>query len=227
MDMPNPVPAARRSRSDEERVRIERFIRALNQSMAVNGLSQRALAARMGVESGTFTKYIKGLTDPLRIGSGIQAALAETLGVTLDSLISYYQTGQYLNPINMDAVESWIRSEASQEDLPELLQALMEAGDRWLKQRKTAPPAEEVDEEEVLTPYPWPRETIAALGLAPAALERLGLREDSLVSLETDELIDDALVEGFALVTGLDSAAVRQAFEQRLPVSESASQGSN
>lgn len=220
VDMANPVTAAARMRTTEERARIDRFISALNQSMVVNGLSQRGLAARMGVESGTFTKYIKGMTDPLKVGTGIQYALAETLGVTLDSLVAFYRTGQYLNPVDLAAVESWIRSEAVQGDLPELLQALTEAGDRLFRKTKQQ---QQEPEAPALTPYTWPREELDKLGLPPAALERLGVHQDSLVALETQGVIEDGLVEAFALAMGLDEIAVRRAFEQRCPVGTDAS----
>lgn len=212
MDMENPIPRETRARTEAERERIERFISALNQALVVNGYSQRKLAAEMGVESGTFTKYIKGLVDPLRVGAGIQAELARALGVTVDSLLAFYQSGQYLNQLNADAVESWIRSEAGQEDLPELLQALMEAGDRWLRKPKKEPAA-------ALAPFPWPREEIEAMGLPWPALEKLGIRADALEQLEVAGVVDEALVEGFALLLHADLSEIRKAFTERRPLS--------
>lgn len=210
--MEHSTPRETRTRTEAERERIQRFISALNQALVVNGFSQRKLAAEMGVESGTFTKYMKGLVDPIRVGAGIQAALAKTLGVTVDSLLAYYDSGHYLNQLNAEAVESWIRSEAGQEDLPELLQALMEAGDRWLKKPKKQPAA-------AIAPFSWPREEIEALGLPEPALEKLGIRMDAIERLGSEGTVDEALVEGFALLLHVDARAVRQAFEKRRPLS--------
>jgi hypothetical protein len=56
-------PAATRRRTTEEALRIERFVAALSQAMVVNHFSQRRLAAAIGVESGTFTKYFQGRID--------------------------------------------------------------------------------------------------------------------------------------------------------------------
>lgn len=212
MDMENPISRDVRARTEVERERIQRFISALNQALVVNGFSQRKLAAEIGVESGTFTKYMKGLIDPIRVGAGIQAALARTLGVTVDSLLAYYESGQYLNQLNADAVESWIRSEAGQEDLPDILQALTEAGDRWLRKSKKESAA-------ALAPFSWPREEIEALGLPQKALEKLGIQIEAVERLEQDGLIDEALVEGFALLLHADASEVRRAFEERRPLS--------
>lgn len=199
-------------RTTSERERIERFIQALNQAMILGSLSQRKLAAAIGVESGTFTKYLRGHVDPFKVGTAIQAALARQLGVTLDALLAFYEEGVYLSGVDADQVESWIRSEAGQEDLVQLLEALREAGQRWGAPPCGHPPAQR------LAAYEWPAQVVDESGLNPAILERLGIREAALDALIERGEIDEALVEGFALLLKTTPAAVREAFEARMPL---------
>lgn len=179
--------------------------------MVVNKLSQRRLAAAIGVESGTFTKYFRGAVDPYKIGLAIQAALATQLGVTLDALVQYYSTGEYLSGVSPEAVESWIRSEAGQEDLPVLLSALQEAGQRWCaSDRRIAAAA--------LSPYEWPAEVVDRSGLPIHVLEGLGIHAESLNRLIDAGEIDDDLVKGFAVLLKAEPEEVRAAFEERVPL---------
>lgn len=207
-----PSGSSDRVRTAGERERIERFIAALNQAMVLGSLSQRKLAAAIGVESGTFTKYLRGNVDPFKVGSAIQAALARQLGVTLDALMSFYEEGNYLSGVDVDQVESWIRSEAGQEDLPQLLEALQGASQRW-RPRACA-------ESRAATPtaYEWPAQVVDESGLNTGILERLGIREAALDALIERGEIDDALVEGFALLLKASPESVREAFEARMPL---------
>ena len=206
-----PAPVAR-ERTGAERQRIQRFIQALNQAMVTGGLSQRKLATAIGVESGTFTKYLRGSVDPFKICSAIQAALARQLGVTLDSLLAYYEDGSYLSGVSVDQVESWIRSEAGQEDLVRMLQALQEAGHRWHGVDCRAPKTT------ALEPYEWPAQVVDGSGMSEEILERLGVRTEALDALiETGE-IDEDLVEGFALLVRSTPDSVREAFRLRQPL---------
>lgn len=192
-----------------EAVRIERFIGALTQAMAVNGCSQRHLARIIGVESGTFTKYFQGRVDPLKVGTGIQRALAAALGVTLDSLVAFYQGGAYLSGVGIGEAATWIRSEAEKGDLLAILGALRSASERW-EDLGVAPPVE-------LTPFPWPTLVIERLGLAPDLLERMGVTPEALERLVRTGEFASELVDGFALATGLEAEAVRRAFSERRP----------
>ncbi len=201
-----------KARSADERQRIERFIQALNQAMVLTGLSQRRLATAIGVESGTFTKYLRGTVDPWKVGSRIQARLAEQLGVTLDALMTYYEVGAYLSGVDINQVESWIRSEAGQENLTQLLEAMREASLRWLEVENSHPKAPK------LTPYEWPAEVVEKCGLDEAILEKLGISGKALQALIDEGVIDDALVSGFALVLKVPADSVRSAFEKRLPL---------
>lgn len=194
-------------RTPLERQRIERFIAAMQQSMQVNGFSQRRLAAAMGVESGTFTKYIQGRIDPLRVGTGIQGALAASLGVTLDALLSYYEQGDFSSGVVLGDVKSWIKCEATSKDLPCLLRALQEAGERWVALDVTVPAG--------LTPFEWPRQELDRLGLDPALLERMGAGSEAVERLIVTGEFSDELVEGFALATGHGKGAILKAFQER------------
>lgn len=199
-------------RTADERERISRFIQALSQAMVLGNLSQRKLASAIGVESGTFTKYLRGTVDPFKVGSAIQAALARQLGVTLDALMAFYESGAYLSGVDVDQVESWIRSEAGQEDLPRLLESLQGATQRWAcascQEAATAR----------LEPYEWPAEVVDGSGMSAEILERLGIRESALDALIERGEIDEELVEGFALLLKTSPASVREAFEARMPL---------
>lgn len=155
-------PAAARQRTYEEALRIERFVAALSQAMAVNHFSQRRLASAIGVESGTFTKYFQGRIDPLKVGTGIQSHLAEALGITADALIHFYDSGTYHSGVEHSAVAAWIQSEAEQSDLAEILAALQEAGKRWACSEVESPQRE--------VPLTCPQEMIDALALQEGLL---------------------------------------------------------
>jgi len=204
-----------KSRSPVEAQRIERFIQALNQAMVTRKLSQRRMAAAIGVESGTFTKYLRGTVDPIKVGSAIQEALARQLGVTLDSLMSFYRGGTYLSGVSVSQIESWIRSEAGQQDLLVLLDALSEAGRRW---GGACVGASDRDREPRLAPYEWPAQVVDGSGLSEAILGRLGITLERLDALIEKGEIADELVEGFALLLKADADSVREAFEARLPL---------
>lgn len=193
-------------RTPEERLRLERFISALRQAMAINGYSQRRLAAAMGVESGTFTKYFQGRVDPLRVGTGIQSALAAALGVSLDALLAFYRDGAYSAGVGLRDVEGWISEEAQQSDLPGLLHSLQLAGERWIG--IDMPPPR----------FTWPMETVEALGLSESLRSRLGLTAEALERLACAGEFEEELVEGFALVSGIGRDRVEQAFRTRVPV---------
>ena len=197
----------------QEVEQTERFVRSLQQAMAVHGLSQRDLSARIGVRIGTMTKYLRGDVAPLRVGVGIQAALAAVLGVTTDALLAYYRTGEYATAIDVDDVTSWIRSDARQGDLPALMAALQEAGVRWTQE---ALPPEEVPL--TLAPFVWPIEELKGAGISDRFRERLGLTDEALKRLATTGEFDEDLAEAFSVACNYELPAVLEAFRNRKPI---------
>lgn len=105
-------------------ISTQRFVQSLHQTLVANKLSQRELCARLGITIGTLTKYLRGSVDPRNVGVSKIRKLAESLGVTTNALLDYYETGEYRSNLTIDDVASWIRSSAGQEDLPELLEAM-------------------------------------------------------------------------------------------------------
>lgn len=198
--------------------RVERFIGAIGQAMVVNKLSQRGLAARCGVTIGAITKYLRGEVEPDNVSFGVQRRLAEALGVTIDSLWNYYETGAYHSAVTVRDIESWLRSEAGQEDLPVLMSSLQEAGTRWLEEKGEggrchgSAAGVESGAEVVVQRYTWPREELAAAEVSERMLKRLGLTEEVLDALELGEY-DDEVVEAFSVACNYEEAAVREAFE--------------
>lgn len=202
--------------TEEERAQIERFIKALNQAMVLNGVSQRALCEVIGIKVGTLTKYLRGEVAPLKVGLGIQAALAEALGVTTDALLSYYRGGKYLTDVSLEQVESWIRSDAGQADLPALMASLQAAGERWMTAcgQGHSGGAEAADED-ALKPWMWPLEELEQSGVSQRFRERLGLTEERMAALVERGEYDDDLIEAFSVACNYDHDAVREAFEAR------------
>lgn len=201
--------------NDAERDQIERFIKALNQAMVLNGLSQRGLCEQLGIQVGTLTKYLRGEVAPLKVGSGIQLALADALGVTFDALAAYYKDGEYMTGVSLQDVESWIRSDAGQEDLPTLMASLQAAGQRWIG--KGLPGAED-EASERLEPYTWPLEELMDVGVSEKFRDRLGLTEERMAALVERGEYDEDLIEAFSVACNYELEAVRDAFAQRKPI---------
>ena len=104
-----------------ESLELQRFQQVLRQAMVVNDYSQRQLSEAIGVKIGTMTKYLNGEIRPLRVALEIQAGLANCLGVTLDALLAFYRSGELVTYVTVRDVESWLRSDAGQEDLPVIM----------------------------------------------------------------------------------------------------------
>lgn len=202
--------------TDEQRQQIERFIKALNQAMVLNGLSQRGLCERLGIQVGTLTKYLRGEVAPLKVGTGIQCALADVLGVTVNALVAYFRRGEYMTDVSLQDVESWIRSDAGQQDLPTLMASLQAAGQRWIEA-----PAETglVGEPPEVKRYTWPLEELEGVGVSARFRERLGLTPERMEALVERGEFDDDLVEAFSVACNYELDAVREAFQNRGPVS--------
>jgi transcriptional regulator with XRE-family HTH domain len=195
-----------------EREQIARFVNCLNQAMVAGRLSQRQLCERIGITIGSLTKYLRGAVAPLRVGTGIQAALAKELGVTLDALVAYYVHGHYVTEVSVEAVESWIRSEAGQEDLPRLMASLTDAGQRWMTGAvdvQALPPAPEVQR------YTWPIEELRDCGVSDKWRERMGLSDEVLERLAVSGEFDEEVAEAFGIACNYDTEAVIEAFRKR------------
>lgn len=102
----------------------ERFVQSLKQALIANKYSQRELCEALGITIGTLTKYLRGAVDPSKVGVAIMRNLAKELGFTTNTLLNYFETGEYQSSLTIDDVASWIRSEAGQADLPVLLTAM-------------------------------------------------------------------------------------------------------
>jgi len=206
-----------------EKEQAARFVTCLRHALVSGELSQRQLAERMGITIGSFAKYLRGEVPPLRVATHIQAALARELGVTLDALVSFYMHGEYATAVTVEAVESWIRSESGQADLPRLMESLSDAGQRWLAGVK-APvallesAAVEPEVEPEPEPYTWPIEEIRDAQLSDKFRERLGLTDEVLKRLATTGEFDEDLVEAFSIACNYELDAVRDAFEKRQPI---------
>ena len=102
----------------------ERFVQSLKQALIANKYSQRQLCEALGITIGTLTKYLRGAVDPSKVGVAIMRNLAKELGFTTNTLLNYFETGEYQSSLTIDDVASWIRSEAGHADLHVLLSAM-------------------------------------------------------------------------------------------------------
>jgi transcriptional regulator with XRE-family HTH domain len=200
--------------SPEEKQEITRFIKSLNQAMLLHGLSQRGLCERIGIQVGTLTKYLRGEVAPAKVGFAIQASLARVLGVTSDALLTYYREGRYATDLSLQDVASWIRSEAGQSDLPELMQSLQAAGQRWVGGEEESEGAAERQEKR-RPPYTWPIEELQEAGISDRFRERMGLTDERLRLLAETGEFDDELAEAFSVACNYELPAVIEAFRER------------
>jgi len=192
-----------------EAKQIERFRTALLQALALNDCSQRELSDRIGITIGTMTKYLRMVVPPFKVGLGIQRMLAKELGVTLDALAAYYETGEYQTGLSLADVEGWIRSSAGQQDLPAIMKSMHEAAVKAL---------EPLGQQAVPVAYTWPIEALKKADVSDSMRERLGLTDACLRLLATEGQYDDEMVEAFSLVTGHATETVKRAFSERVPV---------
>lgn len=187
---------------------VLRFAQALRQAMARNRISERKLAAELGITIGTTQKYFRYQVHPLKVATGISQQLARLLGITLDALLVFYETGEFRNALSVAEVASWLRSDASTEHLMPMLEAVTDLSRRIAG----APPAAE------LPRYEWPLQELEAAGVSPALRQRMGLGDEVMERLATTGEFDDELVEAFSVAVNLEEAAVRKAFQNRAPV---------
>lgn len=192
----------------------QRLAAALRQAMVQHGFSERKLATALGITIGTTQKYFRGRVEPMRVSTGISRELARLLGVTLDALVHFYETGEWSSKVTFEEVVSWLRSEAGVEHMAPILRAMGDASSKascpecqpWVG---AAPAAE---------PYTWPIEELQRAGVSDRIRERMGLTDDVLKALaERGEFTDEA-VEAFSILADWEEDAVREAFSRRGPV---------
>ena len=195
--------------SDASReIKVQRFIRVLNQAQVANHFTQRQLCAQLGITIGTMTKYLRGAVNPDRVATEIQAALAKQVGVTLDSLLAYYETGEYRSTLTMDDIISFINSEVGQAEMPKLLAAMSNAAVKLSESEPRQP--------EEKPRYTWPAQALSEKGVSTTMLERLGLTAETLDEL-AEGRFNEEVVEAFAMAMQLPVASVVEAFENRVP----------
>ena len=183
----------------------DRFVNALKQALVSNRFSQRKLCTEIGVTIGTMTKYMRGSINPFKVGTEVQERLAQSLGVSLPSLLTYYRTGDYASQITRGEVTSWIRSEGAQEDIPFLLDATSA-----VSRLHTV----KVDLEPSIKKYSWPLEILANRRISSAMQERLGLGKDVMEKLSQGEF-EAETVEAFALLLNREPPEVEEAFTKQ------------
>lgn len=181
--------------------------------MARNRWSERHLAGELGITIGTTQKYFRGKVHPLSVQTRVSHKLARVLGITLDALVRFYETGEYASDLSFAEVVSWVRSSAGLEHLGPMLDAMSSAGQRIGLDGEGCGHASAISK-----PYTWPREELQEAGISDALRQRMGLTDEALDRLERSGEFDDALVEAFAVAVNLQEDEVRLAFSQRSPV---------
>lgn len=203
-----------RAASGQPSPAVVRFGKALRQAMVVNRLSERQMAARLGITSGTTQKYFRGEVDPMRVSTAVNKALAGLLGVTTDQLVAYYESGEFdkevVGGITFEEVTAWLRSPAGAEHIGTVLEVAAQV----CKQG----PVQPLQPDEPLPRYTWPVEELEAAGVSAALRKRMGLTDEELRPLIEDGVFDDDLVEAFSVATGLAAEEVRKAFRLRMPI---------
>jgi len=198
----------------QEAAQVERFAQALRQAMIRNRLSERRLATELGITIGTTQKYFRHRVQPLKVATGINRQLARLLGITLDALVCFYETGEFRNALSFDEVASWLRSDAGVEHLAPILEAMSDLGKRAIG----CGDAEDPKAEPAPARYTWPLEELENAKVSPALRLRMGLTEEALEALATTGVFSDELVEAFSVAVNLDEEAVREAFSTRSAV---------
>jgi hypothetical protein len=208
-DPGQPVP---KNRDPEDRQQRERFVAALKKAQLqprVERQSERSLASELGIQIGTTQKYMRREVNPLKVGTGINLKLATLLGVSLDSLCSYYLTGEYQNNLSINQIESWIRTEAGFQDIPLIHRAVADALDRLpdVSPRQSVGPL----------PYLWPRQKLEECEMSKWRRNKLGMTDERVERLVSIGEYDDELIAAFADEFNLTDESVREAFAKRQP----------
>ena len=123
----------------------ERFVFLLKEVLVKKGISQRELSRRLGIKIGTLTRYLKGDVNPYDVKLGIQRALTEELGITMAALYSKLDGTEAPSEITVRDVSSWIKSNATPEDMATLFQSQQEAQFRHLESMRAQVNPESMD----------------------------------------------------------------------------------
>ena len=109
---PNDLPQENKGLFPSNGAKNERFIQTLNQAMVMNCISRRELGDKLGVPVATVFKYLDsdGLIDPFNVKARVAINLAGLLGVTIETLYKFYDTGELggIHPVSIEDVERWI-----------------------------------------------------------------------------------------------------------------------
>jgi len=210
-------PRTKPSVSGADAQRLKRFAKALRQAMIVNKISERRMAAALGITSGTTQKYFRGEVDPFKVGTGVNRGLSRLLGVSLDQLCDFYETGNYSKELSggvgFDDVVAWMQSPAGAEHIGRILETAAA-----VCQRGVGDVLPTGGEPKQLEPFTWPLEELQSAGISQALQERMGLTEEVLRVLVEEGVFDSTLVEAFSVATNLDPVEVRKAFKCRCPI---------
>jgi hypothetical protein len=144
----------------------------------------------------------------------VNRGLARLLGVSLDQLVDYYETGSYAKEmdagLSFEKVASWMQSSDGIEHIGSILQAAAKVCQRGaVADLSAAAPAAP------LKPFTWPLEELKSAGVSEALQERMGLTVEALRALVEDGQFDEELVEAFSVATNLDPKEVHKAFKGR------------
>lgn len=198
----------------EETAQVQRFAQALRQAMVRNRLSERRLATELGITIGTTQKYFRFKVLPFKVATGINRELARLLGITLDALVTFYETGEFRNALSFEEVASWLRSDAGVEHLAPVLEAMSDLS----KRATQCGGADEAAAALAPLRYTWPLEELEHAKVSPALRQRMGLTDEALETLVETGAFTDELVEAFSVAVNLDEEAVREAFTNRSAV---------
>lgn len=201
-------PVRRSPVAAKNRAMYDRLAESLRRAMIKHRLSERKLAAELGVTIGTTQKYFRAGVHPMRVATEINHKLAKLLGISVDALIRFYETGDYESGLSFGEVVSWIETSGGAEHMSEILAAAAAASKRGVPSSSQSG----------LEPYTWPRTELDEAEVPQRLRERMGLSEERLMALEIEGVFDEELVEAFAVATNLSEEAVRDAFERRVPV---------
>lgn len=76
-------------------LRCDRLKEAAGYGLAIRHWSQRRLATELNVSPGTLSAYFAGKVDPLNGRLVIHQRLARLIGVSVEELIAFYETGSW------------------------------------------------------------------------------------------------------------------------------------
>ena len=155
------------------------------------------------------SKYLRGEVAPEKVGLEIQWKLAKVLGHSLDSLMLYYQTGEWSSDMSLEDVTSWLQSQASAEDFAAVMQSLAIASTRVSGAAPVKPTPE---------PWLWPLQALKEAKITDSLREKMGLTDEKLWELANHGTYDQELIEAFAVATNWEESAVEEAFAKQQPL---------